>query len=506
MKVDQIHSEFLRRQVDYLGDITIKYQNPNIKWMNAVQVELLKKSLQYCWAVLCVAMLPSCLWAACGGASPDWTAAGLDQSDVVDCLSVALDGDTIHLPSGDSTNWSSRLEISKQNITIQGNGISNTTINGYGFLISTSSNGARITGIHFNTQSSTPAIRISSGSDTGGTPVTGWMIDGNQFTADASRCISVYNGSTGLIANNTFYMTGETTICVSGRDDLDWQTASFHGQASQSVFIEDNRFISTSDTTTNHVMVANWGGSYVFRCNLVTDSGAGNTYRDMLDVHGYGHGTHRRGGRAAEIYGNYLDNRNYQYRTINLRAGSGRVFANRWSNSNTFIGLTDYRMADYSLSMAYPIDPDDCRTNSANYPAELEASNCTDNEGYPCCDQVGMGQDIVGTVRQAADPYYFWDNEAVTGEKVSVTPAEDLPSDYIQENREYFTGTTLPAGYSPYTYPHPDRGLTATCTCLSDENSSADTAITFWPNDLSPSNGSSNGGNSSCFIETMFGF
>lgn len=427
---------------------------------------------------------------------------------MADCISVASSGDTIHLPTGVSSAWLSRLEVSKENITIQGNGISNTTINGYGFLISTHSNGARITGIHFNAGDSTPAIRISSGADTNGTPVTGWMIDGNQFTAGGSGCISVFNGSRGLIANNAFYTSGETTIYVYGRDDLDWQTASFHGEDSQSVFIEDNRFVSTSDSNSNHVMLSGWGGSYVFRCNMITDSGGSNTYKDMLDVHGYGHGTHRRGGRAAEIYGNFLDNRNYQWRTINLRAGSGRIFANRWRNGDTFIGLTDYRMADYGLSMSYPTDPHDCRTNSANYPADAEATNCSDHEGYPCCDQVGMGQDRVGTARQASDPYYFWDNKTLAGEDVSVSPAAGLAAAYIQEKREYYHGIAPPAGYRPYAYPHPDRGLTATFTCLSDENSSADTAIAFWSGAPSETgaNGDGASGGEGCFVMTMHGF
>jgi hypothetical protein len=422
-------------------------------------------------------MYPSILWAICGGASPNLTSASADRADVADCIDAAYDGDTINIPSDSSSNWISRLEITKQNLTIKGNGTSSTTINGYGFLISTRSNGARITGINFNAGSSSPVIRVSSGTDYGGTPVTDWMIDSNKFTAGATGCISVFNGSKGVIANNEFYVNATTTIYIYGLDDKSWQTSSFHGQAGKNVFIEDNKFIANGSKT-NHAVMSSWGGSYVFRCNDVTYNG-GSTYRDMVDVHGYGHGTNRRGGRSAEVYGNSFDNRNYHSRTINIRAGSGRIFANRWSSSSTYIGMTDYRMADFGLSMSYPTNYSDCGSNMANYSASKEATNCSDHEGYPCCDQVGMGQDLSGSQRQKADPYYFWDNKTTSGSNISIKPASGTPENYIQSGREYYVGSA-PNDYAPYTYPHPDRGISPSGTCLSGGNSSADTGITFW--------------------------
>jgi hypothetical protein len=445
------------------------------------------RPFRYFIIMLLLIIFPSLVWAACGGTSPNLYSASADRGDVADCINAASDGDTINIPSGSSSTWTSRLEITKQNLRINGNGTSSTTINGYGFLLSTRSNGARITGINFNAGSRSPVIRVSSGNDYGGTPVTGWMIDGNKFTVTATGCISVYNGSKGVIANNEFYANATTTIYVYGLDDQSWVTSSFHGQAGQNVFIEDNKFIANGSSA-NHVVMSSWGGSYVFRCNHVTDSGSG-TYKDMVDVHGYGHGTNRRGGRSAEVYGNFFENRNYHSRTINLRAGSGRIFANRWSSSSTYIGLTDYRMANFGLSMSYPTNNSDCGTNSVNYPASLEATNCSDHEGYPCCDQIGMGQDLSGSQRQQADPYYFWDNETTSGSSISISSASGTPSSYIQRDREYYVGS-VPNGYAPYSYPHPDRGISSSGTCLSGGNSSADTDISFWsgsPNDDSQS-------------------
>lgn len=400
--------------------------------------------------------------------------------DVQAAIAAASSGDTVNMPTCSSPTWTSRLEITKQNLTIKGQGIANTTINGFGFLISTASSGAKITGIHFNAGSNVPVIRVSSGSDYSGTPVTGWMIDGNKFTSTGGNgTISVFNGSSGIISNNEFYDTNtDATIYTWGRDDPDWALPSFLGKAGPYVFIEDNLFVSTS-TTTNHAILSSWGASYTFRCNKVTDSGGSNTWKDIVDVHGYGHGTNRRGGRAVEAYGNYFNNRNYSYRSVNLRSGTGRVFANRWVNANTFIGLTDYRMINQGLAMAYPTNPSDCTTNSANCSSTAEATCCTDHEGYPCCDQIGTGQDIGGANRQESAPYYFWDNKTTDGGNINVTVASGSPATLIQQNRDYFVGSP-PAGYAPYTYPHPGRGIAAAGQCLTGANSAADTGIVFW--------------------------
>lgn len=406
-------------------------------------------------------------------------------TDVQSAIASSSSGDTIILPVCSSPAWSSRLEITKQNLTIQGQGTSNTTINGFGFLISTLSHGTTITGIHFNAGTNVPVIRVSSGNDFSGTPVTDWVIDGNKFTTTKSGCISIFNGSTGLVSNNEFLDTNtDATIYVWGRDDIDWSTPSFHGEAGQNVFIEDNKFVATS-ITTNHAILSGWGGSYIFRCNKVTDSGGNNTYKDMVDVHGYGHGTNRRGGRAAEVYGNYFDNRNYSSRTINLRSGSGRIFANRWINSSTYIGLTDYRMIGLGLSMAYPTNTADCSTNSANCASSAEATCCSDHEGYPCCDQIGRGQDLGGASRQETDPYYFWDNKTTTGADISITPSTGTPANFIQKNRDFYNGSP-PTGYTPYTYPHPARGISPTGKCLIGVDSASDTDILFWSGVTSP--------------------
>jgi hypothetical protein len=139
-------------------------------------------------------------------------------------------------------------------------------------------------------------------------------------------------------------------------------------------------------------------------------------------------------------------------------------------------------MANYGLSMSYPVDTNNCGTNSANYPASNEATNCSDNEGYPCCDQIGMGQDG-GGARQASDPYYFWDNTSEQGTQIQVNVTSGTPSLYIQQGREFINDGTRPPSYAPFVYPHPDRNIGATTTCLVGAQSMADTGIAFWDGD-----------------------
>ena len=59
-------------------------------------------------AVLLV--LPSSAWAACGGASPTWTAASAKVADVSACVTAASSGDTIIVPAGTET-WTTGLTV-----------------------------------------------------------------------------------------------------------------------------------------------------------------------------------------------------------------------------------------------------------------------------------------------------------------------------------------------------------------------------------------------------------
>jgi hypothetical protein len=402
------------------------------------------------------------------------TAASCSQTDVQAAMTAASDGDTVNIPGCGcgSATWSSPIRISKS-VTIKGQGAANTCIQNNGFITVTGVNNWRITGIKWKNAGGGTPVDVTSGIMYNGTPITGWTIDNNAFDGYGNGTLQIRNGSTGLIANNLFVNTNasDSIIYVYGRDNTDWAAASPIG-TSKTVFIEDNKFV-TATNASNHAILGQWGASYVFRCNEIGYTGSG-TYKDAIDAHGYGHGTYRRATRTYEIYGNYLHNDNYNYRSVNLRGGTGRVFANRWTNGNTFINLTDYRMISTGQSMAYPTNVNDCRSNSANWPSSSQTTGCASNEGYACCDQIGRIQDIVGS-RQAGLPLYLWNNETESGAAIRV----NADGQYIVKNRDFYVDI-VPAGYTPYTYPHPSRGLAATTMCLTDGNSQAKTGIKFW--------------------------
>jgi len=71
--------------------------------------------------------LPVSAWAACGGSSPTWTAASANYSDVLACVTAATYGDTINIPAGSGTGYTTSIVITKD-LHIVGAGIGSTTI------------------------------------------------------------------------------------------------------------------------------------------------------------------------------------------------------------------------------------------------------------------------------------------------------------------------------------------------------------------------------------------
>ena len=426
-------------------------------------------------------------YAACGGSSPNWTAATVSQADVADCISLAAVNDTITLPSGTAT-WSSKL-IPAKTLIFRGQSDYSTWIIDYGFSTTATNTTFDIGYINFKN------VNIASGGSSGGpglainvgcttsNQVFGWRAHDNKFYDYPSGAITTCNSSYGLIDNNYFYSgnNSDALIYVNGRNSTDWALSSFLGSTGNYTFVEDNKFYCGSlSSNCLHTMYSQWGASYVYRCNSIESVGSSHYWGDALDVHGGGAGSHTRGTRQFEFYGNKFIQRGYESRAINIRGGTGRVFSNVFDESGGYgiatIFLQDYRSIVGGYSLYAPTNTSDCSTNTLL--CSVEATCCIDNEGYPCCDQIGQIQD--GGGRQIASPLYTWNNKTSSGTDVDVTVSTSgTTTTIIQLNRDYFNGT-IPGGYSPYTYPHPSRGLSTTTTCLSDSNSQAKTAISFW--------------------------
>jgi len=430
------------------------------------------------------------------GASPSVAVAATvvagscERAAVQAAMDAATSGDTVVLPACGCTEaavWASRIDITKA-VVIQGQGVGSTCIRDYGFLGVAGVNDWRITGIRFQQETAVVTKPLLIGVQVHeGTPVTGWAIDGNSFYGYAAA-VEVFNGSTGLIANNYIEASDSTIsnegIYIYGSNSADWASSLGWGDAGRYVFIEDNHFFCAGSKC-GHVILGGWGGSYVARCNKIESQSITNKWADAIDVHGYGHGTGIRSGRQVEIYGNLFIQKGNESRAMNLRGGTGRIFANRWQMTSQYgfnaIQFTDYRMIATGLAMAYPTSASVCSSNTASCLGADEATCCADHEGYACCDQIGTGQDLDGSggLRQQSVPAYLWDNKATTGADVSVGVAAGAAATYIQSGRDYISGE-IPVGYRPYTYPHPARSLSTTTICLSDTSSNAKTGITFF--------------------------
>lgn len=428
-------------------------------------------------------------WAACtdnGGGS--WTAADTSQTEVEACISSADAGNTITLPTG-SSSWTSEITVNKA-LVLQGAGIASTIITGYGFAIE--ANDVHIFDIRFNLGGGS-RFEIGESSKRTGFILSACYV---QQTSDSSGTITFYNGSLGLVANNTFEIKtplGGTGIYVFGSNDSDWTGASFFGEVGDYVFFEDNEFICSDNGSNNHcdhALLSGQGGSMVVRCNKFTNGSSSRYWYDTIDNHGYGEGSNVRSTRQMEAYGNKFTVAFAGVRTFQLRGGSQRVFANDidYNGFTPTLGvlyMNENRAWNSQSNTSFPSDTDDCATNSSTSDPDCGQNNdstycCDNHEGYACCDQIGQGQDGYGGSRQQTIGTYFWDNTDGSSGAVSPTVSSSgIVSTFIQADRDYFSGAA-PDGYSPYTYPHPDRGLSASNTCLDGDNSAADTGINFW--------------------------
>ena len=423
-------------------------------------------------------------------------AASCSQGDVQAAVASAVNGDTVILPAcacGDAPAWTSKIVIPAQ-ITIQGSGIQATCIQDGGFWARKpavgGANNWTVRNILFSRSTwSVPPLVIGENTDTG-TPVTGWMITGIGVTGYPVMLLS-YNGSTGLVTNSTFTVTGSAAAEILqfyGNEGADWASPSSWGSAGTYVFIEDNTFACSGSAANAclHAAMASRGASMVDRCNWIVDTGANTSQRwyDVFDVHGYGYqGGSWRSGRQLEVYGNKHTKRYDSGMFVSPRGGSYRIFKNLIVTGGTstyadgIISLGEWRAMNTGNTMMYPLvtGPAVCSSQTATTACAVQKTCCADHEGYPCCDQLGRG------AGQTADPAFAWDNtddssnllKAGFNGSASPNGCDAACQVFIQAGRDYFDDGTLPAGYAPYTYPHPARGLAAATTCRT-------TGITFW--------------------------
>ena len=337
-------------------------------------------------------------------------AASCSPTDVQRAVDAADIGGTVTLPSCTNMAWGTTVSITKP-ITLEGQGTHQTILRRQagGALIMFQVTG--VTGFEMRnltldgTYDTDPNVHQDLGLAL--LDVVDFRIHGVAFQ-NLSRGIEIHGDpivTRGVIYLNTFtdlYYVDPTRgalgygVVVYGSGT--WPPLRL-GTA-QSVFIEDNTF-----TRNRHAVASNNGSRYVFRFNTIIDN---RENAAAIDAHG--RGVWPRGSRQYEIYGNTVDNVVPRYAGVSPRGGDGVIFNNRFS---------------------FNVTNDVLLTNEGG---------CVGT--YPLPDQIRN--------------LYLWNNTLLDGTSARIVLQSGCES-FIQLNRDYVT--TQPLGYTPYTYPHPLRGL-----------------------------------------------
>jgi hypothetical protein len=318
-------------------------------------------------------------------------------------IDVAVDGDVVRLPPGESCTWDADVRIpDTKGITLDGN---ESTIDGSVEIDQSDGVGSRVTGFTFV---GVDAVNASGSSDS-----APYRIDHNTFHSDTSGVVlvNVYGNGPGLIDHNTFECPQNCEMIhnfgMGAEDDSGWSVDVAPGSA-DAVYVEDNSFVNNDPAFGEADPAYFWGSS-----SIQSYYGARTVFRynsllmSQIDQHGT---AGMIGARWWEIYENTFDTgvpNASQCCFITLRAGSGVVFDNHHAggdNNGSSIDLYE------------------------------------EDEGYPADYQVGRGRD------QASDPAYLWGNDEFFSIG-SQTP------DMVQEDRDYFLSER--PDYAPFAHPYP---------------------------------------------------
>lgn len=424
----------------------------------------------------------------------DWYAASCSVSDVQAAADESSDGHRVLLPPGNCT-WSSKITITNKGISLIGSGIGSTNItNGF-------SSGDTL---HIDLQSGDPtfiftAIRYDGNDlDTSGNALMtleGGGID--SFRVHDAEFINL-NGSailidnlglevTGVIDNNTFHMgtgAGDKSIRIfgqfaAGRDPFD---RGLELGSENFIFIEDNFFDYAAKE--DGALDAFGGARYVYRYNNAPETLVGHHGADTGNLAG----TH-----SFEIYENTFPRTEIgDIRALFFRSGTGVVFNNTWTGDYGSIDLANFRSRPEVHSPW-----GECAGASS------WDENQSGESGYACLDQIGHVFTSSSGGSNTLDPLYLWSN-SLDGSPITVAVSEVSMENHIEPNRDYyvedvsFDGTsgvgvgllssrpstctpivgywatdestlyrcnstdTWTNYYTPFTYPHPLRGVEAT--------------------------------------------
>jgi hypothetical protein len=417
-------------------------------------------------------MLPAGSLAATRQIGSPWMASTINAA-----IANASDGDIVELIGSGTVTWTDTIRIDRKGITLRVAGGTNTPKGAAIFPIIVTSN--KSPAISITTTTSKPAVRISgfkflnpspessgdffihiAGKGRGASNTGAYRIDNNYFdTIRNSSCIAVSGTEgeqTGLIDNNTFHdHTYGSAYTIRVREDwkgghptcygYDSWVRPFNYGDNRFHFIEDNLFEHDGSAGHHDVSSDGSGGRYVVRYNTFSNTFPGANI-DYIDAHGDGCQGLGTGARGGEIYNNtFLGTSSSVGRNMNMRGGEWLINNNTFTTlgyGDTPIQFTEYRA--WSAACWQIQSPSLCNTGIPQCATSADVANW-----YPLPGQ------IRGT--------YLWNNLYGGVSQAPYLPSDNYVSTYIQQGRDYWVcadlpdakSKGLPAGYAPYTYPHP---------------------------------------------------
>jgi hypothetical protein len=364
------------------------------------------------------------------------TALSCSQTDVQNAINSATSGDTVVMPAGNCT-WTGTITLS-EGILLKGAGIDNTIILYTGTtnaIISTDR--CRITSLTLESSSASDLIRQSG---------QYWRIDHIKFIDLGSVGTAVYSIQQneagkpwpGLIDNCEITNCRILVIGNSGfyRMSTIWNEPLGLG-TNDAVYVEN----CTITKDSGNAIDANRAGKYVIRYCTLNDG--------YIEAHSL-QADQERATRSWEIYGNIINEVNIaMWVPMFLRGGTGVVFNNIIDSGFT---------SDIALDNVRSFTDAGGDAKMCNGSSSWDG-NTAGQQGWMCRDQIGASTDVSLWAStspypsQTQDPAYFWNNKDTSGNDV-VPFIHNGCGNWIQVNRDYYTGTAKP-GYVPYPYPHP---------------------------------------------------
>lgn len=436
------------------------------------------------------------IFAACGGSSPNLTAADTSLAEVQACVDASVDGDTITIPEGSST-WASALTWANKNITVIGQGTSTVITAHSAFAITATTKAAfRLSSFKLITDGDSGVVSITNTSQTprGGAYGDGFRIDNLTIETSANgRTFMVYGLVYGVLSKITWtsstshdqFLThygytndgSEDGVSPFNQGTVAWSKNHVSGDAN-AIYVEGSTI--TCSETGGWAADVWYGGEVEFRYNTIT--------RCQVSTHSARDTA--RGGKRINAYNNvFVSTGMTDKRVIWWRSGFGLVYNNSF-DATALIAIDNQRTSCVWNSR--------CNGTDTTYDG-----NTAGESGWPCLDQPGRAYGAPQS--QGSAPIFAWGNGdaviAVGADISNVSPVctTDAPhmADHLKTygaahstgffdyyNASDFTDATTKGlvWNNPISCPHPLTGLAGSCTTTAGTSGyNVETAYTMTP-------------------------